>query len=102
MGEELSPALTTEQTEILVYAERRGELGVFAIDKGERIDLSLASDAPRQWRAVVARAQAVYAEALQELVRLQYMSLVEDARPRGGRELKYVITPTGRARVSGS
>jgi hypothetical protein len=96
----MSPQLTKEQTEILIYAARRGPDGLFAIHRGTHVTLSISGDAGMQFVRSVANNQAAYIAALEDLVEYDYMQLVEDARPEGGNELKYIITPKGRARVA--
>jgi hypothetical protein len=91
--------LTKEQTEILLYAARRGQDGVFAVAKGNRIDLSLAGDAGTKLIRTVAMNQERYAAALAELVSMGYMQLDSDSRPQGGTELCYSLTPSGLTRV---
>ena len=96
----MNPSLTKEQTELLIHAARRAADGVFAIHKGDHVDLSLAGDAGRPLLRLVAADPALYIAAFEDLVELGYMKLVDDARLQGGNELKYVITPPGRARVA--
>jgi hypothetical protein len=91
--------LTKEQTEILLYAARRGVDGVFAVDKGIRIELSLAGDAGMKLVRTVGMNQERYAAALAELVSMGYMQLDSDSRPEGGNELRYVLTTGGLTRV---
>jgi hypothetical protein len=100
MRRTMNPSLTKEQTEILIYAARRGADGVFAIDMGDHVRLSLSGDAgSRLFRAVAANPK-LYAAALAQLEAFDYMKLVDDSRPQGSTDLTYVITATGRARVA--